>query len=361
MTENQLWIESLVSAKSQYEVLHKKLMDAVAVNSHLKGDLMREYAKLEALSLFADDALSLVNRKQEAEELKLSSDSELIELAKAELKEVELELKVLHNKYLELYENSQDSDDIDDNLGAIMEIRAGTGGDEAALFAADLWRMYQRYCEINKWKFQVISYSANNIEGCREGIASIQGKKIWQRLSFESGVHRVQRVPVTESSGRVHTSTASVIILPETKEIDVVIGDKDLRTETYRAQGAGGQHVNKTDSAVRITHLPTGIVAQCQDDKSQHRNRDRAMQVLRARIADKLTQDEENERTSKRKSLVNTGDRSERIRTYNFAQNRVSDHRVNISWHKLDKILDASALDEVIDYIKPILTKDLKK
>ena len=236
-----------------------------------------------------------------------------------------------------------------DARSAILEVRAGTGGDEAALFAGELLGMYQRYAAQRGWRFELLDYSDTEIGGCKEASASISGRGVFQRLKFESGVHRVQRVPVTESGGRIHTSAATVAVLPEAEEVDVSVDEKDLRIDTYRAQGAGGQHVNTTDSAVRITHLPSGIVVQCQDEKSQHKNKAKAMKVLRARLYDAQRQEQISMRAADRKSQIGSGDRSERIRTYNFPQGRVTDHRINLTLYKLDKVLTAEALDEVIE------------
>ena len=239
--------------------------------------------------------------------------------------------------------------DAADDKNAILEIRAGTGGDEAALFAADLFRMYQRYAERHGWRFEPIQVSEIGIGGYKEAVAEITGKGVFARLKYESGVHRVQRVPETESGGRIHTSAATVAVLPEAEEVDVVIEDKDLRIDTFRSQGAGGQHVNTTDSAVRITHLPTGVVVSQQDEKSQHKNRAKAMKVLRARLYEAERMAVANERAQKRKSQVGSGDRSERIRTYNFPQGRVTDHRISLTLHKLDRMMEGEALDEFVD------------
>ena len=236
-----------------------------------------------------------------------------------------------------------------DSRNAILEVRAGSGGDEAALFAADLFRMYQRYAELRGWKVEVMHANETGLGGFKEVVASISGRDVFSRLKFESGVHRVQRVPETEASGRIHTSAATVAVLPEAEEIDIDIDERDLRVDVFRASGPGGQSVNTTDSAVRITHLPTGTVVTQQDEKSQHKNKAKAMRVLRARLYELERAAREAERAAERKDQVGSGDRSERIRTYNFPQGRVSDHRINLTLYKLDKVLAGEALDELVD------------
>jgi peptide chain release factor 1 len=275
-------------------------------------------------------------------------DPEMLELVRHDLIQLKEELDVCETE-LKLMLAPKDARD---EKNVILEIRAGTGGDEAALFAADLFRMYSRYAELQRWKVEILDTHPTGIGGFKEIIAGINGKAAFSRLKFERGVHRVQRVPVTESQGRIHTSAVTVAVLPEAEEVDVYIDPNDLRVDVFRSSGPGGQSVNTTDSAVRITHIPSGLVVICQDEKSQHKNKAKALKVLRARLLDQMQSEQEAKIAQERKSQVGTGDRSERIRTYNFPQNRVSDHRINLTLYKLDTILDGM-LDEIID---PLIT-----
>jgi peptide chain release factor 1 len=245
--------------------------------------------------------------------------------------------------------------DAADNSNAIVEIRAGTGGDEAALFAGDLLKMYTRYAQLQGWRADLMSLADNDLGGIKEAVLAVEGEGAYAKLKFESGVHRVQRVPVTEASGRIHTSAATVAVLPEPKDVEIDVQDKDLRIDVYRASGAGGQHVNKTESAVRITHLPTGVVVAMQEEKSQHKNKAKAMKILKARIFEAERERQDSARAAERKGLVGSGDRSERIRTYNFPQGRVSDHRINLTLYKLDRII---AGDDLEDIVNALITED---
>ncbi|WP_026608260.1 peptide chain release factor 1 [Methylocapsa acidiphila] len=274
-----------------------------------------------------------------------ATDAEMRGLAEEELREAEGRLAALERD-LQLALLPKDAAD---EKSAILEIRAGTGGDEAALFAGDLFRMYQRYAETKGWRVEILSASEGTAGGYKEIIAEVEGRGVFARLKFESGTHRVQRVPDTETQGRIHTSAATVAVLPEAEEVDVDINEADLKIDTMRAQGAGGQHVNKTESAIRITHIPTNTIIFVQDERSQHKNRARAMALLRARIYDMERQKLDAERAADRRSQVGSGDRSERIRTYNFPQGRLTDHRINLTLYKLDKVMTGEALDEVID------------
>jgi peptide chain release factor 1 len=274
-----------------------------------------------------------------------ANDPEMRALVEEEYRAVKTQLPELEREVQILLLPKDEADE----RNAILEVRAGTGGEEAALFAAELFRMYQRYAEVRGWRFELHELADTGLGGVKEARAAISGRGVFARLKFESGVHRVQRVPATESSGRIHTSAATVAVLPEAEDVDIHIEDKDLRIDVFRSSGPGGQSVNTTDSAVRITHLPSGIVVQQQDEKSQHKNKAKAMKVLRARLYDAERQRQANERAASRKSQVGSGDRSERIRTYNFPQGRVTDHRINLTLYKIDKVMAGESLDEVVE------------
>ncbi|WP_298283936.1 peptide chain release factor 1 [Novosphingobium sp.] len=302
----------------------------------------RDYAELEPVARIAQEIAAM---REELVSLAALDDPDMRELADEELRRIHEELPQAEHR-LAIAMLPRDSAD---SRPAMLEIRAGTGGDEAALFAADLFRMYEKYAAEQGWRVEVVSVNANDIGGYKEVVANVAGNGVFAKLKFESGVHRVQRVPVTESGGRIHTSAATVAVLPEPDEVDIRIEDKDLKIDVYRASGAGGQHVNTTDSAVRITHLPTGTVVTCQDGRSQHKNKDKAMQVLRARLFEAQRDAAQGEEAEARKAMVGSGDRSERIRTYNFPQGRVTDHRINLTLHRLPEVLEGTGLGELID------------
>ena len=308
--------------------------------------LSKEYADLSPVVNAINELKKSKSALRDAETIlgESGADPEMRALANEEVQELKQSVPQLEHEVQLLLMPKDEADE----KNAILEVRAGTGGDEAALFAADLFRMYQRYADEHKWKFEILELSETGIGGYKEAVASISGKNVFARLKYESGVHRVQRVPETESGGRIHTSAATVAVLPEAEEVDVEIRPDDLRIDTYRAQGAGGQHVNTTDSAVRITHIPSGTVVACQDGRSQHKNKEKAMTMLRAKIYDTQRQAADQERAQSRKGQVGSGDRSERIRTYNYPQGRVTDHRIGLTLHKLERIMEGD-LDEVID------------
>ena len=334
-------LRRLEEVERKFEDLEKLLSDP-----DLNPDNIHKYAKEH--SDIEDIVTTYREYKETIATIKdnetLLDDKELGKLAQQEITELRKKEEELENKLKILLIPK----DPNDERNVFLEIRAGTGGDEAGLFASDLLRMYTKYCENNRWKLTTISISETDIGGIKELIASIEGKKVYSKLKYESGVHRVQRIPTTETGGRIHTSTATVAILPEVDDVEIDIDEKDLRIDTYRASGAGGQHVNKTDSAIRITHEPTGIVVQCQDERSQHKNRAHAMKMLRAKLFEIEEEKKLSEISDNRKSQVGTGERSEKIRTYNFPQGRITDHRIGLTLHKMESILDGD-LDELIE------------
>ena len=337
--------ENLKRVQDRHEEL-SALMSTGDLGADDFQKMSKEYADLSPIV----EAITTLDKLREdldgAESLLADAgdDPEMRELAQAEVLELKGQLPDLERQVQVLLLPKDEADD----KNAILEVRAGTGGDEAALFAADLMRMYQRFAETQGWKFELMEVNETGIGGYKEATAEISGKAVFARLKFESGVHRVQRVPETESGGRIHTSAATVAVLPEAEDVDIQVRTEDLRINTYRAQGAGGQHVNTTDSAVRIVHEPSGIVVQCQDGRSQHKNKEKAMTMLRAKLYDHQRQQLDKERADSRKGQVGSGDRSERIRTYNFPQGRITDHRINLTLHKLDRVLEGD-LDELVD------------
>lgn len=329
----------------RFDKVQRQLSAAPDAEAYVR--LSREFAELEPVVATIRAIEELKRERAGLDEIIADSDAdeEMRALAEEELTALEEKLAARDHalKILLLPKDAADEKNV------ILEVRAGTGGEEAALFAAELFRMYQRYAALHGWKVAIMSASESGVGGYKEVIASVVGKGAFARLKYESGVHRVQRVPVTEAGGRIHTSAATVAVLPEAEEVDIEIDDKDLRIDVYRSSGPGGQSVNTTDSAVRITHLPTGLVVVQQDEKSQHKNKAKAMKVLRARLYEMERQRADAERAASRRGQVGTGDRSERIRTYNFPQGRVTDHRINLTLYKLDRVLEGEALDEIID------------
>ena len=336
--------------ESKFKDIENNLNNQIDLDTEKLIKLNKEYAELtpivETIKKYKSD-------KDEIGELsKLINDNypSIKELAETELKEKKKSIIIIENELMKLLITKDEND----KKNSILEIRAGTGGDEASLFAADLFSMYQKFSDLNNWKFEILSISETGLKGIKEVICNISGFNVFSKLKFESGVHRVQRVPSTESSGRVHTSAATVAVLPEAEEVDINIEDKDLRIDVFRSSGPGGQSVNTTDSAVRITHLPSGIVVSQQDEKSKHKNKAKALKILRSRILDNEIQEKNKQRSLERKSQVGSGDRSERIRTYNFPQGRVSDHRINLTLYNLAEILEGN-LD---DLINPLMTDE---
>ena len=337
--------DKLLDIISRFEDLEKKIQEGCS-NPQEFANLSKEYSDMNEVVEEAKQWLSLDTQKIDLEEIiATEKDEELLNMAKDEKPEVLAKLADQTDKV----KKTLIPKDKDDDKNIILEIRAGTGGDEAALFASDLMRMYMRYCDHKGWKAETISVSDAEQGGVKEAIINIKGKSVFSSMKFESGGHRVQRVPVTESSGRIHTSAATVAILPEAEEVDIAIEEKDLRIDFFRSSGPGGQSVNTTDSAVRITHIPSGLVVQQQDEKSQHKNRAKAMKVLRSRLYEYERRMQEQERAKERKQQVGSGDRSERIRTYNFPQGRVTDHRINLTLYKLDQVIEDGQLDELIN------------
>ncbi len=342
-------LDKLAGIEKKYEDLTKKLSDPELLSDPQRyGQVAKQHAELEEIVAKYREYLRVQQELRDARQM-LSDDpdpelrgliSEEIDSLEQSQERLEKELKVMLLPK-----------DPNDDKNVIVEIRGGTGGEEAALFAADLFRMYSRYAERQGWRIELMNSSPTELGGFKEVIFMVEGHGAYSKLKFESGVHRVQRVPTTESGGRIHTSTATVAVLPEAEEVEVEIDPNDLRIDVFRSSGPGGQSVNTTDSAVRITHLPTGIVVSCQDEKSQHKNRDKAMRILRARLLDKYQREQQEEMAQARRSQVGTGDRSERIRTYNFPQGRVTDHRINLTLYQIDSILDGD-IDELIEALQ---------
>ena len=350
--------DKLDSIEKRFKELEAQLSDSAIMQDMKKySELMKEHASAKEIVDSYQVYKKTVSQLEEAKEMAGSeSDPELKEMAKEEIKQLE-EQKENQIKELRTLLIPKDPLDL---KNIIMEIRAGTGGDEAALFAADLFRMYSKYAELKKWKIEIMSSHESGLGGFKEIVFSVSGKNVYENMKFESGVHRVQRIPETESGGRIHTSAVTVAVLPEAEETDIQINPEDLKIDVYRSSGPGGQCVNTTDSAVRMTHIPTGLVVICQDEKSQIKNRAKALRVLRSRLYEMEEAKKQKERSEARKNQVGSGDRSERIRTYNFPQNRLTDHRINLTLYKLDLIINGE-LDELLDALKIEFREQLLK
>ena len=338
-------LEEILNKHSEIE---SKLLDST-INIDIRLNLTKEHSDLTPIIIAINELQACEKEIDGVQEILNDKDTDP-SLREEALKEFDNLKKSLHN-FTQKTQKLLIPKDLDDNRNAIIEIRAGTGGDEAALFGGNLLKMYIRYAELQKWKIEILSLSENDIGGCKEASAKITGNNVFGRLKFESGVHRVQRIPTTETQGRIHTSAATVAILPVVEDVDIEINNSDLRMETCRAQGAGGHHVNKTESAVRITHVPTGTVTQRQDGKSQHKNKAKALEMLRAKLYNNEKEIRDSERSETRKSLVGSGDRSERIRTYNFPQDRITDHRIQLSLNRIEEVLSGSRLNEIVDVL----------
>ena len=339
--------QRLDSFTDRFEELAMLLSDPEVINNQQRfRDYSREYAELEELVATWQRYREVEVSIDEAEQLSRDSDPEMRELAELEITEGREQLEALDSELKRLLIPK----DPDDGRGVFLEVRAGTGGDEAAIFAGDLFRMYSRYAEKRGWRVEVVSANHGEHGGYKEVISRVKGDGVYARLKFESGAHRVQRVPATESQGRIHTSACTVAVMPEVDDVgDIDINPSDLRVDTYRSSGAGGQHVNTTDSAIRITHLPSGVVVECQEERSQHKNRAKAMSLLAAKLKRNAVDSQHQEQADARRSLVGSGDRSERIRTYNFPQGRITDHRINLTLYKLNEVVSGEQLDEVIE------------
>jgi len=341
--------DKLKSIKEKYEKITELLSDHNIMSDQARYiSLSKERTQLGEIAASFDRYESVVkNIKGNEEIIETSDDKELIEIAEEELKELKEKIVQIEDEIKVLLIPK----DPDDDKNVIVEIRAGTGGDEAGLFAGDLYRMYSRYAEIRGWKEELIDLSESGIGGIKEVVFGLSGTSVFADMKFESGVHRVQRVPATEGSGRVHTSAASVVVLPEVEDVEVNIDPTELRIDVYRSGGAGGQNVNKVETAIRITHIPTGLVVQCQDERSQLKNRQKALKVLKARLYDKKLSEQTSEIAAQRKSMVRKGDRSDKIRTYNFPQNRVTDHRIGVTLYNLSEFIEGD-LNELIEKLK---------